>query len=338
MEFLSQLGLFTAQTILIVGGIIAIILTIAAVAAKSQNKPELEIEHLHKRYKNLENLLKENTLTKEELKLEKKALKKAEEKEDKSKQHQPRLFVIDFDGDTKASAVDQLREEVTAILTTAKPQDEVLVRVESPGGVVYGYGLAASQLMRIRDAQIPLTIAVDKVAASGGYLMSCVANKILCAPFAIVGSIGVVAQVPNLHRLLKKHDVDYREYTAGEFKRTISFLGEITPKGEEKFLEQLEATHLLFKDFVHSFRPQLELSKVATGEYWYGKQAKDLQLVDEITTSDDYMLKRAKSWQIIKVKFQKKMPLSEKLSHALGQSLRKAGVSLLSDLQKRDLI
>lgn len=333
MEILEQFGLFAAQTLVIVLAIASIIILIAVLAAKAQDKPEIEIELLHKKYKLFAKILKTATLNKEERKEEKKKEKK--ELKEKKHEHVRKVFVLDFNGDIKASAVEHLRQEVTAILNAATPQDEIVLRLESPGGVVHGYGLAASQLLRIRDKGIPLTVCIDKVAASGGYLMSCTANKILCAPFAIVGSIGVVAQLPNFHRILKKHDVDYKEYTAGEFKRTVSLLGEITPKGEEKFREQLEATHRLFKNFVQTNRPAIDMTKVATGEYWYGQDAKELGLVDEIRTSDDYLLSQADNNQIIKVSFEKKQKLAEKLSGVLGKAAHSAVLKAYEDLERK---
>lgn len=336
MEALETIGIFAAQTFLILFAIIAVILVIAMVAAKAQHKSEIEIELLHKKYKRFGNLLKAQTLNKTERKEEKKKRKaEAKSQDEKSRLHEKKIFVIDFNGDIKASAVENLREEVTAVLSSATPQDEVVVRVESPGGVVHGYGLAAAQLIRVRERNIPLTICVDKVAASGGYMMSVTGNKILSAPFAIVGSIGVVAQVPNLHRVLKKHDVDYKEYTAGEYKRTVSLLGEITDKGEEKFKEQLEQTHVLFKDFVHRFRPQMDLSKIATGEYWYGEQALTLGLVDELRTSDDYLLALSEKHQVIKITHKHHESLSDKLSGIMGRGLHKAGTRLLEDMETR---
>lgn len=336
MDALETIGIFAAQTFFVLFAIIAVILVIAMMAARAQHKSEIEIELLHKKYKRFGDLLKAHTLNKAERKEEKKKRKaEAKSQDEKSRLHEKKIFVIDFNGDIKASAVENLREEITAVLSTATPEDEVVVRVESPGGVVHGYGFAASQLLRVRERNIPLTVCVDKVAASGGYLMSVTANKVLCAPFAIVGSIGVVAQVPNLFRVLKKHDVDFKEYTAGEYKRTVSLLGEITPKGEEKFKEQLEATHVLFKSFVQRFRPQLDLAKVATGEYWYGEQALNLNLVDELRTSDDYLLSLSEKHQIIQVKFSQKESLSDKISSIVGTGLHKAGAKTLQELESR---
>jgi serine protease SohB len=336
MDAMQSIGIFAAQTFLILFAILAVIIVIAILAAKAGHKTEVEVELLHKKYKGFRNLLKAHTVSKSERKELKKKLKAERKAHDaKSQGHEKKIFVVDFEGDVKASAVENLREEITAVLTIATPQDEVVVRVESPGGVVHGYGLAASQLLRVREKNIPLTVCVDKVAASGGYLMSVTANKILCAPFAIVGSIGVVAQVPNLHRVLKKHDVDFKEYTAGEYKRTVSLLGEITPKGEEKFKQQLEDTHVLFKGFVGKFRPQLNLEEVATGEYWYGEQAIGKGLVDEIRTSDDYLMTLADQHQVIKVKFEQKQSIGDKLTGILGKAMKKGALSIVEELETR---
>lgn len=336
MNALQSIGIFAAQTFLILFAIIAIILVIAMVASKASQKTELQVELLHKKYKDFRNLLKSETLTKSERKELKKKLKEEQKKQDDSASTPgKKIYVVDFHGDIKASAVENLREEITGILTVATPNDEVVVRVESPGGVVHGYGLAASQLLRVREKNIPLTVCVDKVAASGGYMMSVTANKILCAPFAIVGSIGVVAQVPNLFRVLKKYDVDYKEYTAGEYKRTVSLLGEITEKGEEKFKAQLEDTHVLFKNFVHKFRPQMNLSEVATGEYWYGEQALGKGLVDEIRTSDDYLLGLSETHQIVKVKFERHESISEKLTGIVGKAFHKGSLAIVEELETR---
>ncbi len=334
MDVFLVILIFAAKAFVLVAAIIIVIAFIAIMAAKSQNQPLVDIEDLNQHYRRLEVALKSEALTEADWKLEKKKLKK-------NKKEQPlknRVFVIDFDGDIKASEVESLREEVTALLTTATPEDEVVVCVESPGGVVHGYGLAASQLVRLRDQKIPLTVCVDKVAASGGYLMACTANKILCAPFGIVGSVGVVAQVPNLNRLLKKHDVDFKEYTAGEFKRTVSIFGEITPKGEQKFIQQLEDTHSLFKNFVHKYRPHLDLHQVATGEYWYGENALSLGLVDEIMTSDAYLTARSRTHRVLKVKFEKKQKWTEKLSGIMGKSFEKTFFKVISELEKSRLI
>lgn len=231
-----------------------------------------------------------------------------------------KIFVLDFKGDVQASAVENLREEITLILATAKAgRDRIVVRLESPGGMVHGYGLAAAQLVRLRDAGFHLTICVDKVAASGGYMMACIANEIIAAPFAIVGSIGVVAQVPNFNRLLKEHNVDFELYTAGQYKRTVTMFGENTPEGKAKFEEELQQTHVLFKHFVEKYRPQLNVDKVATGEHWYGEDALDLNLVDKLQTSDEYLLALLPQHDVYVINTRKKATLGEKLGLQAAQ-------------------
>ncbi|MEP1743716.1 MAG: protease SohB [Kangiellaceae bacterium] len=241
---------------------------------------------------------------------------------------QNRLFVIDFDGDVEASAVDNLREEITAIISAADPNDRVLVRLESPGGMVHAYGLAASQLSRIKAANLSLTIAVDQVAASGGYMMACVADHIIAAPFAVVGSIGVVAELPNFHRLLRHNKVDYEQHTAGEYKRTLTMFSENTDAAREKFKKELEETHDLFKQFITDNRPSLDIDKVATGEHWYGTQALALGLIDSIQTSDDFIVNAAKGGDVFEVSYVVKKPLADRLSFSINSALEKAILSV----------
>jgi serine protease SohB len=230
-----------------------------------------------------------------------------------------RTFVIHFDGDTAASGVDFLSVEISAVLTMAGPGDEVVVCLESPGGMVHSYGLAASQMMRIRNKGIPLTAIVDRVAASGGYLMAAVANRILAAPFAVIGSIGVVAQIPNLHRLLKKNDVDVEVLTAGKYKRTLTLLGENTEEGREKFREELEDVHALFQEFVAENRPELDIEAVATGEAWYGKRALELKLVDGLATSDEYLIELCVTRDVFEVTWEEtKKPIDRVLDKFNG--------------------
>ena len=262
--------------------------------------------------------------------LDKNALKayfKAQKDEEKNKDKlinddKKRVYVINFNGDIRASATENLRQEITAILSIAnKEKDEVVVNLESPGGMVHGYGLAASQLARIREHQLPLTICVDKVAASGGYMMACLANNIIAAPFGVIGSIGVVAQLPNFHRLLDKWDIDYEVLTAGEYKRTLTMFGKNTDAGREKFIADLEDTHNLFKEFVTDYRPQLDIEKVATGEHWYGKQALGLGLVDKLMTSDEYLLNLSKTADVFAVRFVHKQNLMQKVGLTASTTL-----------------
>ncbi|MEE4249422.1 MAG: protease SohB, partial [Alcanivoracaceae bacterium] len=280
MEFIYEYGLFFAQALTFVAAILVVAVSLVAIGQRQKaelHEGHIEVRDLNEKYRHIGQNIQHVVVEPEQLK----AQLKAEKKEEKSKakaakkkrgkaaepdeEQRKRLYVLDFDGDIKASATDNLREEISAVLPQVQPGDEVLVKVESPGGMVHSYGLAASQLQRVRDAGVPLTIAVDKVAASGGYMMACVANRIIAAPFAVLGSIGVLAQLPNFHRLLKKNDVDFELFTAGEYKRTVTMFGENTEKGREKFMEELEDTHGLFKDFVNSNRPELDIAKVATG-------------------------------------------------------------------------
>ncbi len=333
LEFLSEYGMFLAKAVTIVVAILAVVIVVLASSMKQKTeKGELKLTDVTDELKQLEKELKEELLTKKQFKAYEKQLKadvKAAEKEDTASS---KVFVIDFKGSIDAGEVASLREEITAILTVADKDDQVLVNVESGGGMVHGYGLASSQLDRLKQANIPLTICIDKVAASGGYMMACVADKVYAAPFAIVGSIGVVAQLPNFSRLLKKHDIDYEQHTAGDFKRTLTVFGENTDEGREKFQEELEETHVLFKEFVSKYRPDMDIAKVATGEHWYGQQAIELGLVDAISTSDDVILGLAKEHQVIKIKYQMKKKLADKIAH--GASLSVDGV--LNRLMERE--
>ncbi|PMI62652.1 protease SohB, partial [Vibrio splendidus] len=306
LEFLLDYGLFLAKIATVVIAIIAILVIAKSVGGKSSAiKGELEITNLSEHHKQtieqLEHHLHDDAFIKARDKAEKKAekekvksrgkeVKKAAKEGELDSKREPHLFVLDFNGSIDAKEVASLREEVTAVLAVAREGDEVLLKLESGGGMVHGYGLASSQLDRIKAAGLPLTISVDKVAASGGYMMACIADKIVSAPFAIVGSIGVIAQLPNFNKLLKKHDIEFEQLTAGEYKRTLTMFGENSDKAREKFKEELEETHGLFKDFIRDHRPALDLEKVATGEHWFGTQAHELGLVDEISTSDDLVV------------------------------------------------
>lgn len=278
---------------------------------------EIRISHLNARVNEQRKKIAQTTASKFEfLQLTQQLSKEARLR----KKNNQKVYVLDFKGDTAASAVESLREEITLILATAKVgRDRVVLRLESPGGMVHGYGLAAAQLVRLRDAGFNLTICVDKVAASGGYMMACIANEIISAPFAVVGSIGVVAQVPNFNRLLKEHHVDFELYTAGQFKRTVTMFGENTAEGKAKFEEELQQTHELFKHFVEKYRQQLNVEKVATGEHWYGKDALKLNLVDKLQTSDEYLLSLLAQHDVYVIDTRRKPTLGEKLGLQAAQ-------------------
>lgn len=333
MQFLSEFALFAIKTLFVVGGCIAVLIAGFYLAGQQgKGRPQLEVEKLNNRFRDFRRFLQAHIMGRKQYKELAKQEKKADKKNDEPRS--VRVFVLDFHGDLRATAVSSLREEITAILSVSKPGDEVVLRLESPGGMVTTYGLAASQLARIKERGLHLTVCVDKVAASGGYMMACVANQILAAPFAIVGSVGVVAQVPNVHKLLKRNDIDYREITAGEFKRTVSVFGEITEPGLEKFKSQIEDTHTLFKDFVTANRPQVDIAKVATGEHWYGTQALGLKLVDTLKTSDDYLHDLCDRADVFLVHYHQRKRITERLSESLGHAAHHLLLKIWGDLDR----
>ena len=340
MEFLTEYGLFIAKTVTLLIAFAVVVAIVGAAAMKSKKDDEqIEVEKINERYDEYRDLMKSAVLSADDVKKEKKTErkkikeeKKAAKKKKEPKDSKPRVFVTEFDGDVKASDAEQLRTIVTAILTVANPNDEVVVKLESSGGMVHSYGLASSQLTRITDKNIPLTICVDMVAASGGYMMACVANKILAAPFAIIGSIGVIAQLPNFHKLLKKAEIDYEMHTAGEYKRTLTMFGENTDKGREKFQEELEDTHVLFKEFVGEHREVLDVADVATGEIWFGKRALEKKLIDEIKTSDEYLLEKSEACDIYELSIVQKKSVMERLGVEVAAGVERGVSKVLQTL------
>ncbi len=365
MEFLAEYGIFLLKALTIVVSIILVIAGIAAVSSKPKANHDgyISVNKVNDDLDDFKEALEENLFDKDELKemakarakeekakakeekakakeekikakAEKKAnkglVKKDEESKTEAEVARKRVFVLDFDGDIKASAADLMREEITAVLTMARKEDEVVVRLESGGGMVHSYGLASSQLQRIKEKGIPLTVCIDKVAASGGYMMACIADKIISAPFAIVGSIGVVAQLPNFSRLLKKHDVDFEMFTAGEYKRTVTMFGHNSAKAKDKFREDLEETHVLFKNHVTRFRPGLNIEAVATGDTWYGQDALENKLVDQLGTSDDYLVSACEEADVFEVTYEFKKTLQEKLGFAVQMGIEKAATRFLT--------
>ncbi|WP_440831074.1 protease SohB [Pseudomonas fragariae (ex Marin et al. 2024)] len=322
MDFVVDYASFLAKTVTLVIAIVVVLVAIASMRGKGRRKSsgQLQVTRLNDFYKGLRERLEQSLLDKEHLKTLRKEQGKALKKEKKHAEPKARVYVLDFDGDIKASATESMRHEITALLTLATAKDEVVLRLESGGGMVHSYGLASSQLARIRQAGIPLTVCIDKVAASGGYMMACIGNKIISAPFAILGSIGVVAQLPNVNRLLKKHDIDFEVLTAGEYKRTLTVFGENTEKGREKFQQDLDITHDLFKNFVASYRPQLSIDEVATGEVWLGMAAVDKLLVDELKTSDEYLAERARNADVFHLHYVQRKSLQERMGMAAATS------------------
>ncbi|NMT63700.1 protease SohB [Marinobacter orientalis] len=353
MEFLTEFGLFIAKTATLVVAVIVIISVILSAAHKEKDdhgdEGELRVRKLNEKYRKLKDSLQARLRSESERKIFEKARKKAEKAKEKAakakrksgdtgEEVKPRVYVLDFDGDIKASDTDSLRRSITAVLSVAEPEtDEVVIRLESGGGLVHSYGLAAAQLDRIRARGIKLTACVDKVAASGGYMMACVADRIVASPFAILGSIGVVAQLPNFHRFLKKNDVDFEVLTAGEHKRTMTIFGENTEKGRAKFLEDLEDTHVLFKEYVGERRPGLDMTAVANGDIWFGRRALEVNLIDDIKTSDEFLIEACDRADVISVSYQRKRTLPEKLGLATSAALEHTVWRVLSAFRNQKI-
>ena len=341
MEFLIDYGMFLAKAITIVlsiGVVAGLIASAGQKNKKGEKKGNIRVTQINEHIDGLRDTLRASILDKEQLKeiektekkkikaenkRKKKATVKNTEDADEDDSTTKRYFVLNFEGNIAADAVESLREEITAILSMATEDDEVILRLESPGGMVHAYGLASSQLLRIKNKSIPLTICVDKVAASGGYMMACLADRLVAAPFAIIGSIGVLVQLPNFHRVLKKYDVDYEIISAGEYKRTLTHFGEITNKGKAKVKEDVENIHQIFKDWVKTYRPSVEIDTIATGETWVGSQAKDRYMVDDIKTSDECVIEACETSDVYEIKFEIKKPLQVRLANLLEESVHR---------------
>lgn len=319
MEFLSEYGMFLAKAVTVIITI-ALIVGIAASAGVKEKQSKPKIEHLNKSLDEMKEYFESEVLSKKELKAIKKLAKSSK---GKSKEASKKVYVLDFNGDIKASQANHIKNEITAILGMSPKPDEVVVKLESGGGMVHQYGFASSQLERITSQKIPLTVCVDRVAASGGYMMAAVADKIVAAPFAIVGSIGVIAQVPNFNKVLKKNDIDFEVHTAGEYKRTLTMFGENTDKARDKFREDLAEVHVMFKDFIENHRPTVDVSKVANGDIWYGQKAIELNLVDELQTSDEYLQTKASEADVYLITQEKKKTVAQKLGLAAQASVSK---------------
>jgi serine protease SohB len=333
VEWLAEYGLFAAKALTALVVVFIILVMVASLRGRQRRgEGVLQVTRLNDQLANMTDRLGQAVLDKPALKALHKSRKQEARARSKGGADRDKVFVLNFNGDIKASALESLRHEVTAVLELATPRDEIVLRLESGGGMVHAYGLAASQLTRVRDAGVPLTICVDKVAASGGYMMACIGDRVLAAPFAMLGSIGVVAQLPNFHRVLKKHDVDYEMLTAGEYKRTLTLFGENTEKGREKFQEDLENIHRLFKQFVSRYRPVLNVDEVATGEVWFGTEALQKALADEIRTSDEYISQRIRQADVFEVHFHRPKKLQDRLSSTMSAALDRLLLTWVSRL------
>ncbi|WP_405232303.1 protease SohB [Lentisalinibacter salinarum] len=337
-DFFANYGLFLAKTITFVAAVLVVIAAGAAASRKVSGGEGLKVENLNERYRKLAGTLKRSVVNRKAAKAlakaEKAAAKKAAKSAAKSDEARPRTFVVDFKGDIKATGVAALREEVSAVLAVAGEGDEVLLRLENAGGMVHEHGLAASQLVRLREAGVKLTVAVDRVAASGGYLMACIADRIVAAPFAILGSIGVLAQLPNFNRMLDNHGVEFEQIAAGKYKRTVTMFGKNTEEDRDKLRQELEDVHRLFQDAVGRYRSDLDMEKVATGEHWYGTQAIELSLADELATSDELLVKAVVDRDVYKVTYEIKQPLPKKVLHSMDALAERAADILWRRLQE----
>jgi serine protease SohB len=371
VDFLLEYAAFLLKAVTVVAAIVFVIGSIVSLKQRYKSGPggHLVVKKLNDELDDFKEDLEIELYSEAELKLMDKERKKAEKAKDKAEkqrlkekakqakhadeqeaddeasgaqepedegddERKKRVYVLDFNGDIQASETELLRHEITAVLTMASTQDEIVLRLESPGGMVHSYGFAASQLARIRNKNIPLTICVDHVAASGGYMMATIANKIVAAPFAIVGSIGVVATLPNFSKVLKKYDIDYEQFTAGEYKRTVTMFGENTQKAKDKFQADLEDTHVLFKQHISQYRPELKVEEVATGEIWYGTQALGKGLIDAVGTSDDYLVEACKDADVYSVRYEFKKTLQERLGLAAQKGVEKAVLRMMSAVQR----
>lgn len=313
-ELLAEYVGFLLRIVTLLVALVILIVSVTAIKRSREGDEQLQVQELNERQQDLRLSLQEEWLDSKAIKKLHKEREKKAKADLASQSTRPRVFVLDFKGDLDATQAPVLGREISLLLGLLRPEDEVVVRLESAGGYVHSYGHAAAQLQRLRDKNLALTVCVDRVAASGGYMMACTATKLLVAPFAILGSIGVVAEVPNVHRLLKKHEVDYEVLTAGDYKRTLTVFGENTPEGKQKFLDDLEQTHQMFKSYVKRCRPQLAIDKVAKGEVWYGEQALALQLVDALQTSEAYLLERQAEARVFKVRLKKPLNFTEKIA------------------------
>jgi serine protease SohB len=342
MEFVTEFGMFLLKALTLTIAVVVGVSLVARMFARAGDpeRGRLRVDKLNRRLRRMSRALQEKTLTRTAYRRLRKEQKRQDKKEQRDLEEQPsrpRAYVLEFKGDLRASAVESLRREITAVLTVAKPGEEVILQLDSSGGLVHEYGLAASQLMRLREAELPLTVCVDRVAASGGYLMACVADRLLAAPFAVVGSIGVVAMVPNVRRLLHKHDVDVEHHTAGAYKRTLSVFGENTAEGRAKFREQLDESHALFKEFVGRHRGELDLEAVATGEHWYGTQALERGLVDELRTSDELLLARCEEVDLYRLRWEERQNLGSRLSRWVESTAARLAARGLQAAHDREL-
>ncbi|CAB3976441.1 protease SohB [Candidatus Azoamicus ciliaticola] len=298
--------------------IILLLLTIITclIIIKNKDNKYIEIKNINKKYITLKKMFLSEILKKTEKKNIIKNINK-EEKIIKTKN----LFILNFNGDINASDINNLKDILSILILNKKYVDEVLIKLTSNGGIVTNYGLAATQLKRLKNENINLTISIDTIAASGGYMMACVANKIIASHFSIIGSIGVLGIIPNINKMLNKNNIEIEYHTSGKYKKTLSVIGENTEIGRKKFIESLENTHFLFKNFVKENRSQINIDEIATGEYWYGIDALKLNLIDKIQTSDEYIMENLNNTKIYEIKLNEKTNIKNKIKENIHNIL-----------------
>ena len=336
MEILFEYLIFLLKALTVaVAIVIPILIIISSIKSSSgSSSGGLRVKNLSTKYANTADDLKLSVLSAKERKVLEKNIKKENKNKKKEKVSRKHIFVLNFNGDIEASQVEELREEISSILNADTKCHEVVLNLESGGGTVIGYGLAAAQLSRLKDSKIKLTVCIDKVAASGGYMMACIADKIIASPFALIGSIGVIGAVPNFNKLLKKNNIEYEMHTAGEYKRTITMFGENTDEGREKFKSDLEDLHLIFKNFVKEQRPQVDTEIVATGETWQGEDAVKVGLVDSLETSDNYLVSLSKGAKLFEIEFVEKKNLTERFAISMQIVIEKSLIKFYDLINK----
>lgn len=229
--------------------------------------------------------------------------------------------LLSFNGDINATEVIEFGRAVSMIVQMKDLVSEVYIIINSGGGVVNGYGLLASEIERLHYSEIETYALIDQVAASGGYMAACVANHVVAAPFAYIGSIGVVSEMPNFNQILSDNGINIEQHTAGKSKRTVTPLGKITDEDRNEFKKKLERIHRSFINHVSHYRnindaDENKNSIIFSGDYWIAEETVELELglVDEISTSQEFLLDKMKEYNIIEITFQENKTKKSKLS------------------------
>ncbi len=245
----------------------------------------------------------------------------------------PRLAVLRFQGlrDLNASGDQRLSEAIDEVLVNRDHFEEAVVIIDSPGGTTHGYGHAYALLERLSASGLKVTACIDRIGASGGYLMALPADRILAGPFAIVGSVGVVAGIPNVKRLLEEKGVSYRLFVAGDKKRVVHFADDDGPEVREYMDEKLAGIHTQFLQAVEKHRgDRVKLDEVRSGDHWSAEESveKGLGLVDELQTSAEYLLERNR--EVALVMIERRVDITERFAGYLAARLSARVASLFT--------